>query len=137
MGFTLVTAESQEEFNINFFEWRPLLLLGEAYGWNPAGTLMDVDESWDGSYLSNDGQKITEEDSEKLAKAIEVAYEDVPAEQITDFFKHFGETDDGYEDYYDALHNKDHNTLMMHFSGNKTFLSKFIIFLKKGEIFIH
>ena len=111
-------------------------MLGEAYGWNPKGTELNSEKDWDGSYLSNDGQKIVELDCCLLAKAIEVAYEDVPEEQITDFFKHFGETDDGYEDYYDALRNKDHNTLMMHFSGNKGFLSDFLSFLKKGELSI-
>lgn len=137
MGFTLVSIQDSEEFNINFFEWRPLLLLGEAYGWKPAGTLLENDQSWDGSYLSNDGQKVTQEDCEKLLQAIEVAYEDVPDEHITDFFKHFGYDDDDYEDYYDALRNKDHNTLMMHFSGNKIFLSDFMTFLKKGGVCIH
>ena len=73
MGFTLVSIEDSEEFNINFFEWRPLLLLGEAYGWKPAGTLLENDESWDGSYLSNDGQKITQEDCEKFPSIIYVS----------------------------------------------------------------
>jgi len=32
MGYCLRNEENLEEFNINFFAWRPLLLLAEAYG---------------------------------------------------------------------------------------------------------
>ena len=138
MGYSLVNEKDLEEFNVNFFEWRPLLLLAEAYGWSPIGTALDIEEAeWDGSYYSNDGQSVSKEDCDNIIKAINVALPDIPEEEITDFFKHFGIEDDGYEDYYEALHDKDHNTLMMHFSGNKNFLSDFIKFLERGQFSIN
>jgi hypothetical protein len=137
MGYCLRNEESLEEFNVNFFEWRPLLLLAEAYGWKGNGTILEGVEDWQGTYFSNDGQSVKEGDCGELIKAIEVALLDIPEEEITDFFKHFGIEDDEYEDYNDALRNKDHNTLMMHFSGNREFLLGFIEFLKNGEFAIY
>ena len=137
MGYCLRNEENLEEFNINFFAWRPLLKLAEAYGWSPNGTVLEGSEHWKGTYFSNDGQDVGAEDCENLMKAIEVALLDIPEETITDFFKHFGIEDDEYEDYYDALNNKDHNTLMMHFSGDREFLSDFIKFLRMGSFSIY
>tara|TARA_Y100000588_G_scaffold66685_1_gene67300 strand:+ start:2723 stop:3136 length:414 start_codon:yes stop_codon:yes gene_type:complete len=137
MGYCLRNEENLDEFNVNFFAWRPLLLLAEAYGWEPKGTSLEGASGWQGSYLSNDGQTVSSEECEALIKAIEVALLDIPEEEITDFFKYFGIEDDEYEDYNDALRNKDHNTLMMHFSGDREFLFNFIEFLKMGEFSIY
>jgi hypothetical protein len=77
--------------------WRALLVLANKYGWEPAGTkppepatpisgpvLVDVEtlqraqEEWDGSYLWNANQQVTDEDAANMADALERARPHIP-----------------------------------------------------------
>jgi hypothetical protein len=74
--------------------WCKMLELAYEYGWQPAGTepgqwcdpetgelveqmSPDPDE-WNGGYLSNDNQWVTEEDAANIAEALERALENEP-----------------------------------------------------------
>jgi hypothetical protein len=82
--------------------WEKLLKLAHEYGWKPAGTkpprgiVMKPDgsidhemtamyswseEDWDGSYFSNNGQYVTDEDAANIADALERALHDIPDEE--------------------------------------------------------
>jgi hypothetical protein len=79
-----------------------LLDLAHEYGWEPAGTeppqwiatnpdgSIDHEmtamysrskENWDGSYFSNDGQYVTDEEAASIADALERALDDIPDEE--------------------------------------------------------
>jgi len=70
--------------------WAKLLELAHSHGWEPAGTLEPTwpyDEPppedlkpWDGTYFSNDYQKVTAEDASHLAEALEKALQEIPEE---------------------------------------------------------
>ena len=66
--------------------WTKVLSLAIFYGWQPMGTRVpsmteihgfDVDY-WDGTYLTNDGQIVVEEDALSLALALEKSLDDIP-----------------------------------------------------------
>src|SRR5919112_6036717 len=82
--------------------WENLLDLAHEYGWEPAGTeppqwiatnpdgSIDHEmtamysrskENWDGSYFSNDGQYVTDEEAASIADALERALDDIPDEE--------------------------------------------------------
>lgn len=82
-------------FRYNHWYWSQVLLLAYRYGWKPAGTKIDhfgkVDEEkweqfrhlyedWDGDYVSNECQWVTDEDAANIAQALERALEDIPDE---------------------------------------------------------
>jgi hypothetical protein len=66
--------------------WTRLLSLAVFYGWQPMGTrvpsiteLHGFDaESWDGTYLTNDGQIVVTEDAWALGFALEKSLDDIP-----------------------------------------------------------
>ena len=66
--------------------WLKLLSLAMFYGWEPMGTRVPSItelhglniEDWHGSYLTNDGQIVVEEDAFSLALALEKALDDIP-----------------------------------------------------------
>src|SRR5262245_10878617 len=60
--------------------WSFLLNLGEAYGWTPAGTTLPGGrkkaKTWDGGYVSNDGQRVGGDDASAFASALLCAAKD-------------------------------------------------------------
>ena len=63
------------------FEWGQLLRLAQAYGWVPAGTVLDDSNiDWNGSYQTNDRQRVTTNDARNLADALSRALRDLPAD---------------------------------------------------------
>ena len=78
------------DFSVPERAWLLLLSLAQWYGWRPSGTLppdedyvpleewqTDVPE-WDGRYFPDYCQRITEQDAEQLAQALERALADIP-----------------------------------------------------------
>ena len=70
-------------FRFNNAGWRQVLTLAQASGWEPRGTEVpnreDFDASWwDGAYLVNSGQRVTDEDAKAIAEALKEALDDVP-----------------------------------------------------------
>jgi hypothetical protein len=81
--------ENGDQARFNSTAWPILLRMAEFYGWKPSGTKCPViyntengsyDEykDWDGSYLGNNGQKVTDEDAIALATALEKSLDDIP-----------------------------------------------------------
>jgi hypothetical protein len=66
--------------------WVKVLSLGMFYGWQPMGTRVPsitelhglIDEYWDGTYLTNDGQIVVREDALRLGIALEKSLDDIP-----------------------------------------------------------
>ena len=65
-------------------QWRCCFQLATAFGWEPAGTLPNIDQThwggppahvseWDGAYFSNDLLEVTKADSTALAQALMAA----------------------------------------------------------------
>ena len=78
--YTTITRKFSRQF------WAKALDLAELYGWQPIGTeppptldFHELNAEWDGTYLTNDGQRIKAEDALSLAAALEHALEDIPA----------------------------------------------------------
>jgi len=80
MGMDLRGAGGQLHFSSQ--GWAKLLELAHSHGWEPAGTLkpgyLAEDDSWSGTYFSNDYQKVTAEDASHLAEALEQALQEIP-----------------------------------------------------------
>jgi hypothetical protein len=66
--------------------WIRVLSLGMFYGWQPMGTRVPsitelhglIDEYWDGTYLTNDGQIVVSEDALRLGIALKRSLDDIP-----------------------------------------------------------
>ena len=66
--------------------WIKVLSLAMFYGWQPMGTrapsMTEIHgfhtESWDGTYLTNDGQIVVTEDALSLGMALEKSLDDIP-----------------------------------------------------------
>jgi hypothetical protein len=66
--------------------WVRVLSLGMFYGWQPMGTRVPsitelhglIDEYWDGTYLTNDGQIVVTEDALRLGIALKKSLDDIP-----------------------------------------------------------
>ena|SRR5919109_5629599 len=78
------SAISRQKFTRE--SWVKVLSLGLFYGWQPMGTRVpsiteihgfDAD-TWDGTYLTNDGQIVVAEDALSLAIALEQSLDDIP-----------------------------------------------------------
>lgn len=75
---------SRQKFNRQ--SWTKILSLGLFYGWQPMGTrvasMTEIHgfnaEYWDGTYLTNDGQIVVEDDALSLAVALEKSLDDIP-----------------------------------------------------------
>ena len=103
VGYDENDAGDSESINIS--GWTALLILAEAYGWEPEGTILHLwthkdkgqvccygrpseynekdgfwseVEDWDGSYCSNDGQEMKKSDAANLASALEEAIKELP-----------------------------------------------------------
>ena len=78
------SAISRQKFTRE--SWTRLLSLAVFYGWQPMGTrvpsITEIHgfdaESWDGTYLTNDGQIVVKEDALSLAVALEQSLDDIP-----------------------------------------------------------
>ena len=75
MGVDLLNSEG-EIFYLNWHSWNQALETAFNYGWEPMGTIFPDNLKWDGSYFTNDFQKIIEKDAFALAKALMNAVED-------------------------------------------------------------
>jgi hypothetical protein len=72
MGYDLTNDEG-DYFRFNISGWSPMLALAEKYGWKPGKTLHERDKRWNGTYYSNDGQRVTAKDAVAIADALEKA----------------------------------------------------------------
>jgi hypothetical protein len=78
------SAISRQKFSRE--SWNRVLSLGMFYGWQPMGTRVPSmteihgfnTESWDGTYLTNDGQIVVTEDALSLGIALEKSLDDIP-----------------------------------------------------------
>ena len=72
--------ESGERFRFSRAGWEYYLNLASDYGWQAVGTLppdgMTDSDSWEKNYASNDGQWVSNEDAEALARALQAALDD-------------------------------------------------------------
>lgn len=62
-----------EFFEMRQEHWEMLLLVAEAYGWKPIGTVPPeelADKIWDGNYMGGYGHYVTHEDAVNIAKAL-------------------------------------------------------------------
>ena len=79
MSFDL-QSESGDRFRFSSGDWGYYLNLAGEYGWRAAGTLppdgMPDSDSWPKTYDSNDGQWVSCEDTEALARALQAALDD-------------------------------------------------------------
>ena len=62
MIYTLYRADGEER-NLTRDLWHGALKAAKAAGWCPAGTVLDGDSGWCGSYKGCSGQYITPEDA--------------------------------------------------------------------------
>lgn len=71
--------------------WERILDLAHSYGWEPTGTDAPhwrceegrcVCENWGGTYFSNSGQSVTDDDAKGIAKALERALDDLPDDDV-------------------------------------------------------
>ena len=75
---------AREKFSVE--AWVKVLSLAVSYGWRPMGTRLlavfefnDLEaEDWDGTYLTNDGQVVIQEDALSLAVALKRSLDDIP-----------------------------------------------------------
>lgn len=76
-------------FDLTRRQWHAVILLGQRYGWKPAGTVNPVYPDWDGNYLDADWQEVAREDAAALGRALlfaqaalrrnpNLAFEDTP-----------------------------------------------------------
>ena len=72
MGMRLTSHADDTTFDFTTVEWHKLIELAQEYGWQPAGTQRD-EENWSGTYLSNDGQSVTQSDALALGNALNAA----------------------------------------------------------------
>ena len=78
MGYDL-TSESGADLRFNAAGWGLLLSLAEAYGWTPQGCLPpegDDAVAWEGDYDTNDGGRVSREDANAMADALQRALAD-------------------------------------------------------------
>jgi hypothetical protein len=72
--------EKGERFSFRSSGWNYYRNLAGEYGWQPAGTLppdgLPDSDSWSKTYDSNDGQWVSDEDAEALARALQAALDD-------------------------------------------------------------
>lgn len=88
MGMDLMSHDGAP-FRFGHSAWIKVLMLAQAYGWDPAGTIpprhmvagdLSRAEQWTGRYDSNEGQVVAAGDAVALADALERALPAVPEE---------------------------------------------------------
>jgi len=80
MGVDLASAHGGNA-GMNWYAWTYIMKLGFCHGWRPCGSRCPDDYpddyhdevDWDGNYTSNNGQRVTAEDADALAAALERA----------------------------------------------------------------
>lgn len=85
------SAISRQKFHRE--SWTRILSLAMFYGWQPMGTRVPSmteihgfdTESWDGTYLTNDGQIVVTEDALALGIALEQSLDDIPDFNLEDY----------------------------------------------------
>ena len=79
MSFEL-HGKTGERFRFSSAGWGYYLGLAAQYGWQEAGTLrpdaLPDSESWAGTYDSNDGQWVSDQEAQALARALQAALDD-------------------------------------------------------------
>lgn len=94
MSMDLVSAgEKNSHFHLTGLGWDRVLSLAHQYGWEPRGTRpgapaymycmteaeeKELDQNWNGNYVTNDGEIVTPEDAAAMAAALEKALDDIP-----------------------------------------------------------
>ncbi len=63
---------SREDRHLIVIEWPEFLELGEAFGWEPEGTVarQEWEDEWDGSYVERYGQFVEKDDAHNLSRAL-------------------------------------------------------------------
>lgn len=69
MGYDIYNQQG-DYFRASIFIWPQLLGIATKNGWEPAGTIMDDNPEWNGSYAMNSRQTIRAEDAANLAAAL-------------------------------------------------------------------
>lgn len=75
MGVILASADHGSLFELSWREWSLLLDIALEHGWHPEGTALPEFEGWEGSYLANEGQRISANDGQAMAAALRRALE--------------------------------------------------------------
>jgi hypothetical protein len=136
MGYDLTTSNS--DFRLNITAYRQMLTLASNYGWEPMGTIAppprcedEIEEvkNWEGTYFSNNYQKIGSTDAFNLAIALEKAIVDIPLEPQKD------RTIKSYLEDRQGLNYRDLDPLEF-FAGRQEMIKNFITFCKEGDIWI-
>ncbi|HET9908841.1 MAG TPA: hypothetical protein VFQ23_19480 [Anaerolineales bacterium] len=91
MSFLLSNRATNTLQTLSKQTWSRMLSLARFYGWQPMGTLPPqthhlrkpayehgTKNSWDGTYLRNEGQIVRAEDALLLAMALELSLDDIP-----------------------------------------------------------
>lgn len=149
MGYDLNNNKGKY-FRWNMWGWAEVFNLALAYGWQPKGTKLDMDarydtyedyenhvESLDGTYFSNDGQKVLAEDAFAFSQALESSLDDIPDEDVKD--RTNNKIDENFMSERAKIWNQEKATLIAGFSGerNKGYLKEFVEFLKDGAFYIY
>ena len=85
MSYELVNPFTAEYSKFSRQFWTKALELARLYGWQPKGTRLTpkcdfptAGVDWLGTYLTNDGQRVTAEDAFSLAAALERSLDEIP-----------------------------------------------------------
>ena len=75
-----------QSLGLNWHGWRESFEVALEFGWRPAGTEVpeDFEGLWEGSYFSNDGQRVTEADACALAAALLRARDAMEHQDVSD-----------------------------------------------------
>jgi hypothetical protein len=157
MGYNLRNKQGKE-FHFTQGEWPLLLSFARAHGWQPAGTLSYLPD-WDGGYMANERQVVTDEDAAALAGALGAGFE-LLSDEATDKPKHIIVTKDTFDTlpeparrhyamYFEMPEFNDegeppelkivnpHLTAQEYFSGmDKALVAHFIQYCRKGGFYI-
>jgi hypothetical protein len=138
MGFDLYSLSDESYFRWNMWGFPPIRFLGELYGWEPMGTIVQIEgEEEEGCwYETNDGQIVCKEDAKNWAKALEKAIPDIPIvakEDTTQFLN------DEYMKRRSAIWRKEKDAIMKEFDTEDSveYIKDFIVFLRKGAFRIY
>lgn len=85
MPYELFNTKTTISRKISRQFWVKALELARMYGWRPMGTLppsqhdlQRLNAEWDGTYLTNEGQRVVAEDALSLAEALRKSLDDIP-----------------------------------------------------------
>ena len=77
MGVDLFSLKNNQEAWFNWSAWRVLLNTAQEFGWEPMGTVINLDDplaSWEGEVLTDLGKQRTIKRAESLSKSWEGFY---------------------------------------------------------------